>query len=77
MSYLRKYRKSQNLTQVELAAIFGCSPSTIAHCEKGIRKITPANAIKWERLTHGLLSRKLLLPEFFDSDQTDEVNIGA
>ena len=40
---LKSIRKKANLTQVELAELFGCTPFAIRHWEQGYRK--PNNTI--------------------------------
>ena len=66
MSYLKNFRKQHDLTRQELADMLGCSYSLIAHIEKNIRRITPENALLWEKRTNGQMSRRDLVPEFFN-----------
>lgn len=60
---IKTYRERNGLTQGQLAALLGVSDATITHIENGRRRITPANAIRWESKLG--IPRAFLCPEIF------------
>jgi DNA-binding transcriptional regulator YdaS (Cro superfamily) len=65
MSPLKEYRKKINATQEELAELLGISQTLVSHIEKGLRPITPTQAINIEKKTKNKLKREELRPDIF------------
>ena len=65
MDCIKRYREKQGLTKADLATKLGVSQSFITHIETGRRAVSPAMAVRWETLTHGVLSRAALRPDIF------------
>jgi transcriptional regulator with XRE-family HTH domain len=63
MNPLQKYREANELSQAALAKQLGCSAAKISHIENGRRRITPMDAISWERSLG--MSRADLCPDVF------------
>lgn len=63
---IRAYRLRKKLSCAQLAKIFGIAESTLRSYENGSRPITPSRAREWEVLTNGGMTRRQLLPEFFE-----------
>lgn len=64
---LRTYRNSIGITQEQLADVLGVSFALVNHIENGRRRVTPENAIEWEKIIP--LAKESLCPEIFVSDK--------
>lgn len=68
---IKKYRLANGLTQGQLAEILGVSDATITHIENCRRRVTPKNALEWEKLIP--ITKDILCPEIFGmSDHTQQ-----
>lgn len=65
METLKQYRARKGLTQQQLADLLDVSQPFISHVEKGIRTVSPSEALKWERLTKGELTRFVIRPDLW------------
>jgi transcriptional regulator with XRE-family HTH domain len=60
---LRAYREKLGLSQEDLAEKLGISRQMIGFIETGERKVTPRNALDWEKLIP--VPKEKLCPEIF------------
>lgn len=69
--FFRSYRKKNNLTQVQLSQLLGCTQGTVAHIENGRRQMSYDNARDWGELlgVDPRLLRPSPYPEYFDDNQ--------
>lgn len=72
---LREYREKAELSQDDLAETLGISRQMVGLIETGERRITPENALAWERLIP--VSKEKLCPDVFDPPAKPRQKVGA